>query len=147
MRNRSRPIRLTRAGPGCNILFTNFGTEPPVLKVYFAHAAPPVPPRAPRHPLSQVRPSAARGSAPAPPPPPRVPDGGRVVTAGYDDKTARIWLRRRPEWWWGVFYLTEFWLTVFFAALFAWSVWRDRKAFAPRSAGAAEQNGDMYARR
>ena len=38
-----------------------------------------------------------------------------------------IYRRRRPEWWWGVFYLWEFWLTVAFAGLFVWSVWRDRK--------------------
>ena len=39
-----------------------------------------------------------------------------------------VWHRRRPEWWWGVFYLWEFWLTVLFAALLIWSILRDRKA-------------------
>ena len=61
------------------------------------------------------------------------PDGERIVTAS-SDKNVRIYRRRRPEWWWGVFYLTEFWVTVFFAALFAWSVVRDRRAFRKGSA-------------
>jgi len=39
-----------------------------------------------------------------------------------------IFRRRRPEWWWGVFYLWEFWLTAAFAAIFVWSVVRDRRA-------------------
>ncbi len=41
--------------------------------------------------------------------------------------TVRLF-RRRPEWWWGVFWLWEFWLTVGFAGLLGWSVYRDRKA-------------------
>jgi len=41
-----------------------------------------------------------------------------------------VWRRRRPEWWWGVFYLWEFWLTALFAAIFVWSVVRDRRALA-----------------
>ena len=39
-----------------------------------------------------------------------------------------IYGRRRPEWWWGVFWLWEFWLTAAFAALFVWSVVRDRRS-------------------
>jgi len=39
-----------------------------------------------------------------------------------------IWRRRYPEWWWGVFYLWELWLTVAFAGVFVWSVVRDRSA-------------------
>jgi len=39
--------------------------------------------------------------------------------------------RRRPEWWWGVFYLWEFWLTAAFAGLFLWSVITDRRRLAP----------------
>ena len=35
----------------------------------------------------------------------------------------------RPEWWWGVFYLKEFWATVIFAAFFAWSIRGDRRYF------------------
>jgi hypothetical protein len=35
--------------------------------------------------------------------------------------------RRRPEYWWGVAWLAEFWLTALFAGALGWSVWRDRK--------------------
>jgi hypothetical protein len=42
---------------------------------------------------------------------------------------ATVYRRRRPEWWWGVFYLKELWATVIFAAFFAWSLWRDRRYF------------------
>jgi len=41
-----------------------------------------------------------------------------------------IFHRRRPEWWWGVFWLWEFWLTAAFAGLFIWSVVRDRRRLA-----------------
>jgi len=35
--------------------------------------------------------------------------------------------RRRPEYWWGVAWLPEFWLTLLFAAALAFSLWRDRR--------------------
>ena len=53
--------------------------------------------------------------------------GQRLLLAGSPEGTARIWRKRRPEWWWGVFYLWEFWLTVAFAGLFVWSVVSDRR--------------------
>ncbi len=34
---------------------------------------------------------------------------------------------RRPEWWWGVAWLPEFWLTVVLGTGLLWSLWRDRK--------------------
>jgi len=37
----------------------------------------------------------------------------------------RAYRRRRPEWWWGVFYLWEFWLTAAFGVMLLWSIWRD----------------------
>jgi len=43
---------------------------------------------------------------------------------------AQVWRRGRPEPWWGVFWLWEFWLTAAFAGLFVWSVVRDRRRFA-----------------
>ena len=54
------------------------------------------------------------------------PDGERLVfiEAG---RRARFCRRRHPEWWWGVFWLWEFWLTAAFAGVFVWSVWRDRR--------------------
>ncbi len=45
-----------------------------------------------------------------------------------------IFRRRRPERWWGVFYLWEFWLTAAFAALFVWSVVGDRRALGGKEA-------------
>jgi len=43
-----------------------------------------------------------------------------------------VFRRRRPEWWWGVFWLKEFWATAAFAALLLWSVLRDRRSLAAR---------------
>jgi hypothetical protein len=37
------------------------------------------------------------------------------------------WHRRRPEYWWGLAWLPEFWLALIFGGAFAWSVRRDRK--------------------
>ena len=54
------------------------------------------------------------------------PDGKRIVTGSFD-KTARLWQRRRPEYWWGVAWLPEFWLTLALGLGLLWSVWRDRK--------------------
>jgi hypothetical protein len=44
-----------------------------------------------------------------------------------DRENAGVWLRRRPEYWWGVACLPQFWLTVVFGAALVWSVWRDRR--------------------
>ena len=63
-------------------------------------------------------------------------DGKRIVTASWDD-TARIWRRTRPEWWWGVFYMLEFWFSAGFAAGLVWSLLADRRAFARMDAEAA----------
>jgi len=52
------------------------------------------------------------------------PDDRRLLVRGA---SALVWLRRRPEYWWGVAWLAEFWLTVVFAGAFVWSVWRDRR--------------------
>ena len=57
------------------------------------------------------------------------PCGDRAATAGCEERV-RIHRRTRPERWWGVFWLWEFWLTVAFAALFIWSVIRDRRCLA-----------------
>ncbi len=57
-------------------------------------------------------------------------DGERVL---INDECTGIYVfrRRRPEWWWGIFCLWEFWLTVGFALLLSWSVWRDRRTLRP----------------
>ena len=49
------------------------------------------------------------------------PDGCWIVTSS-DDKSARLWLNNRPEYWWGVAWLPEFWLTLLFAGAWVWSV-------------------------
>ncbi|MCY3021699.1 MAG: hypothetical protein NTW87_22025 [Planctomycetota bacterium] len=54
-------------------------------------------------------------------------DGEQIVTMDTYD-TPFLWRRRRPEYWWGVAWLPEFWLTAVFAGAFVWSVWRDRKS-------------------
>ncbi len=52
------------------------------------------------------------------------PDGSQIL-ADYSETEMALWRRRRPEWWWGVAYLPEFWLTLVFALAFLWSVRRD----------------------
>jgi len=54
-------------------------------------------------------------------------DGKRLVHTGVGHDL-HLWHRRHPPEWHGVLWLWEFWLTVAFAGLFVWSVWRDRKA-------------------
>jgi WD40 repeat protein len=56
------------------------------------------------------------------------PDGQRICVG--NGNTAYIWSRRRPEYWWGIAWLPEFWLTVLFAGALVWSVWRDRNRIA-----------------
>jgi len=58
----------------------------------------------------------------------------RTVNFSPEHDGADVWKRRRPEWWWGVFWLWEFWLTVAFAGLFVWSVVRDRRALRKEAA-------------
>jgi WD40 repeat protein len=57
------------------------------------------------------------------------PDSHSVATSYSWEgvHSASIFHRRRPEHWWGLAWLPEFWLTVVFAGAFAWSVWRDRR--------------------
>ena len=57
------------------------------------------------------------------------PDSRSVATSftGEDVYNASIFHRRRPEYWWGVARLPEFWLTVLFAGALVWSLRRDRK--------------------
>ena len=64
------------------------------------------------------------------------PDGKRIVTAS-EDGTARIWRRTRPEWWWGVFCMLEFWFAAGFAAGLVWSLLADKRTFARMDAEAA----------
>ena len=43
------------------------------------------------------------------------------------DRRTLIWHRRRPEYWYGIFYLPTFWLTAGFGLGLVWSLWKDRK--------------------
>jgi WD40 repeat protein len=51
-----------------------------------------------------------------------------VYSPGSWSPEYALYRRRRPEWWWGVFWLWEFWLTAAFAGALAWSVVADRRA-------------------
>jgi len=53
---------------------------------------------------------------------------------GYKTSSTSVWGRRRPEWWWGVFWLWELWLTAAFGVMLSWSLWRDRRALGRRKA-------------
>ena len=55
------------------------------------------------------------------------PDGRLIATGGMDE-IAKVWRRRRPEWWWGIFWLPEFWGLFALGCALAWSVWHDVKA-------------------
>jgi WD40 repeat protein len=57
--------------------------------------------------------------------------------AESNDDVLRVWQRRRPEYWWGVAWLPEFWLTALFAGALGWSVWRDGRLGAGKSGEAA----------
>ena len=67
-------------------------------------------------------------------------DGERIAIHARDREQAisgssgevSIWSRRRPEYWWGVAWLPEFWLTALFAGALGWSVWRDGKTQPPK---------------
>ena len=50
-------------------------------------------------------------------------DGEKIVGNVYDELL--VWRRRRPEWWWGVAWLPEFWIALVLTAALAWSVRRD----------------------
>ena len=53
--------------------------------------------------------------------------GHSLMTSGYKNPIL-LWHRRRPEYWWGVAWLPEFWLTVVLSVGLAVSVWRDQQS-------------------
>jgi hypothetical protein len=61
------------------------------------------------------------------------------------DRGCLIWRRQRPEQWWGVFCMLEFWFSVIFATALVWSLLADRRYFrrldAEYAAAAAERGG------
>ena len=52
------------------------------------------------------------------------------ITIRYPDVGDRVWTRTRPEQWYGVFYLKEFWATLLFSLALLWSLRRDWKGLA-----------------
>ena len=55
-------------------------------------------------------------------------DGKRYVSGDMSERVARIYRRRRPEYWYGPAWLPEFWLTVVLSVGMAVSVWRDQRS-------------------
>jgi len=57
--------------------------------------------------------------------------GCLVEREGFEDvcmsRDLVLWRRVLPDVWWRFVYRWEFWLAAAFAALFAWSAWRDRR--------------------
>lgn len=58
---------------------------------------------------------------------------GKQILLAREDGSLELWRRSRPEDWWGIFILPEFWLTVFLLAALVWSLIRDRPAAAKAS--------------
>ncbi len=61
------------------------------------------------------------------------PDGSRTVLFGEDD-LARVWRQRRPDRWWGIFWLWECWATIAFAGAFVVSLVDDSRALRAKGA-------------
>ena len=59
----------------------------------------------------------------------RYSPGGDVMIC-VSSQSMRVFHRRRPEWWWGVFYLKELWLAAVLTLALLWSVRRDWKGLA-----------------
>jgi WD40 repeat protein len=58
--------------------------------------------------------------------PMKIIDRYKIITTDSSGEL-HVWHRRRPEWWWGIAWLPEFWLTLLFAGAFGWSVRCDRR--------------------
>jgi len=52
-------------------------------------------------------------------------DRDRILVHSESDGL-KIYGRHRPEAWWGIAWLPEFWSTIVFAGLFGWNLWRGR---------------------
>jgi len=53
----------------------------------------------------------------------------RDFLINVDNGMAELWHRRRPEWWYGIAWLPESWLTLIFGIALLWSLRRDWKRF------------------
>jgi len=54
-------------------------------------------------------------------------DDGLQFVAWDEDHVARFYRRRRPEYWWGMAWLPEFWLTLVLGGGLVFSLWRDSR--------------------
>lgn len=69
---------------------------------------------------------------------------GEVRFMGVDDRIwtqgdkQRIWRRRRPEQWWGTFWLWETWVVMVFGVALVHSLYRDRRRFWEQKGVASE---------
>ena len=61
----------------------------------------------------------------------KTPDGEHMLS--LKGGRLRVLSARRPEYWWGLAWLPEFWLTHLLALGFIWSLWRDRRDLRKRS--------------
>jgi WD40 repeat protein len=61
-----------------------------------------------------------------------------------NDEIPVLLIRQRPEQWWGIAWLWEFWLTAFFGIALIWSLWRDRKLFKAKAAEKASAVADAH---
>ena len=52
------------------------------------------------------------------------PEGDQIATSS-EDGFVRLWQQGRPEAWWGVIWLSGFWLTLIFVAATVWTVRKD----------------------
>ncbi len=55
---------------------------------------------------------------------------GERMAVIRDPDRVHMYSCRRPEYWWGVAWLWEFWATLGFGCFLVWSLWRDRRMFA-----------------
>jgi len=51
----------------------------------------------------------------------------QAIYPPYGHYEFEVWQRRRPEYWWGIAWLPEFWLALMFGLGLVWSVWKDWK--------------------
>lgn len=66
-------------------------------------------------------------------------DGNRILTTS-DAGPCRLWFRRRPEWWWGIAWLPEFWIASFSGSALLFIAARNiRRRFGSPSAVPAQQ--------
>jgi len=57
---------------------------------------------------------------------------GRRIVAARPDGTAVVWRRERPEWWWGVCFLWEFWVAAALCGAFFQSLISDHRRLSRR---------------